>query len=336
MKIGFIGLGRMGKNMVLHLLEQGIEVVAWNRSPEPRGELKAEARALQSGSENLTVAENLDELLIKLRKQDRRVPFDYAQGPRNDGIIIWLMVTAGEAVDAVLQQLSEKLSPGDLLIDGGNSFYKDTVRRSEMLGKKDIHFMDVGTSGGIDGARQGACLMIGGSKEDFERVLPVLKAAAAPDAYALLGSVGSGHFAKTIHNGIEYGMMEAIGEGAAMLKHSPFNLDLPEVFRIYNTGSIIESRLIGWTLNELKVDPDLTNISSVIGSGGGAGKTKAEGHWTVELAQEMGIDIPVIAESVKVRDKSANDPETSPNGYRNKVVAAMRWQFGRHPVKKQT
>ncbi len=318
MKIGYIGLGRMGKNMVLLLLEKGIEVVAWNRSPEPREELKSEARILKSGSENLTVAESLDELINGL------------PAPK----VIWLMVTAGPAVDEVLKQLSEKLQPGDLVIDGGNSFYKDTLGRNEILAAKGIHYMDAGTSGGVEGARTGACIMVGGAKEDFDKIKPVLQAAAMPEAYAYLGSVGAGHFAKTIHNGIEYGMMEAIGEGAAMLKNSQFNFDLREVFRIYNTGSIIESRLVGWTLAELKNDPELANISSVIGSAGGAGKAKGEGHWTVELAHEMGIDVPVIEASVKVRDNSDADAEDSPNGFRNKVVAAMRWQFGRHPVKK--
>ncbi|MBI2040387.1 decarboxylating 6-phosphogluconate dehydrogenase [Candidatus Microgenomates bacterium] len=310
MKIGFIGLGRMGSNMVLNLLEKGVEVVAWNRSPEPVEEV------VKAGAMG---AKSIDDLVSKLEQ------------PR----IIWLMVTAGEVVDEVLNQLIDKLSPNDLVIDGGNSFYKDTLRRAEMLSKKGIHFMDVGTSGGIEGARHGACLMVGGSREDYERILPVLKAAAAPDAYGLVGKVGAGHFAKTIHNGIEYGMMEAIGEGAAILKASPFNYDLREVFRIYNTGSIIESRLVGWTLAELKADHELSNISSVIGSAGGGGKTKGEGHWTVELAKEMGIDVPVIEASVKVRDESEKDREDSANGFRNKVVAAMRWQFGQHPVKKQ-
>lgn len=318
MKLGFIGLGRMGKNMVLHLLEGGIEVVAWNRSPEPREELKEEINQLKSGSENLTVAKSLDELINELN------------APRT----IWLMVTAGSAVDELLSQLTEKLTPGDLVVDGGNSFYKDTLRRNEMLSQKGIHFMDAGTSGGIEGARNGACIMVGGSKEDFDRIEPVLKVAAKPEAYGLLGPVGAGHFAKTIHNGIEYGMMEAIGEGAAILKSSPFPYNLREVFRIYNNGSIIESRLVGWTLAELENDPELSNISSVIGSAGGAGKAKGEGHWTVELAKEMGVNIPVIASSVKVRDESEKDSADSPNGFRNKVVAAMRWQFGRHPVKK--
>ncbi|OGE28803.1 6-phosphogluconate dehydrogenase (decarboxylating) [Candidatus Daviesbacteria bacterium RIFCSPHIGHO2_01_FULL_40_11] len=319
MKIGYIGLGRMGRNMVLHLLEKGIEVVVWNRSPEPKEQLKQEAGQLKSGSENLTATSSLDELIGSL------------ESPR----VIWLMVTAGPAIDELLTQLAEKLDKDDLVIDGGNSLYKETLRRNEMLSAKGIHFMDAGTSGGIEGARGGACIMVGGLREDFEKIEPVLKAAAIPEAYAYLGPIGAGHFAKTIHNGIEYGMMEAIGEGAAILKYSPFKYDLREVFRIYNTGSIIESRLVNWTLAELKEDPTLSNISSVIGSAGTAGKAKGEGHWTVELAKEMGIDVPVIEDSVKVRENSENDPENSPNGFRNKVVAAMRWQFGQHPVKKQ-
>ncbi|MCL4365844.1 NAD(P)-binding domain-containing protein, partial [Patescibacteria group bacterium] len=181
MKIGYIGLGRMGKNMVLRLLEQGIEVVAWNRSPEPREELKEEVKEIKTGSENLTIVESLNELIEKL------------ETPR----VIWLMISAGGAIDAVLSQLTEKLSKEDLVIDGGNSFYKDTLRRNEMLSQKGIHFMDAGTSGGIEGARGGACIMAGGSLEDFKRAEPIFKAAAKPEAYAHLGSVGSGHFAKT-------------------------------------------------------------------------------------------------------------------------------------------
>ncbi len=309
MRIGYIGLGRMGKNMVLNLLEKGIEVVAWNRSPEPVEEV-AQAGAI--------AAKDIEDLISKL------------ETPRT----VWVMITAGAAIDEVIETLSEKLSPGDLVIDGGNSFYKDTLRRNEILSKKGIHFMDAGTSGGIEGARNGACIMVGGEKQDFERVEEIFKAAAMPNAYAYLGPTGAGHFAKTIHNGIEYGMMEAIGEGAAILKTSQFPYDLREVFRIYNTGSIIESRLVGWTLAELKNDPELKNISSVIGSGGGAGKTKGEGHWTVELAKEVGVDVPVIEASVQVRENSDKDEENSPNGFRNKTVAAMRWQFGQHPVKK--
>lgn len=309
MKIGFIGLGRMGGNIVLHLLERGVEVVAWNRSPEPVEEV------VKSGAVG---AQDLDDLISKL------------DSPR----VIWLMVTAGEVVDEVLDQLAPKLSEGDLIIDGGNSFYKDSMRRGEELAKKGIHFMDVGTSGGVESARHGACLMIGGSKEDFERAEPVFKAEAAPNGYGLLGPVGAGHFAKMVHNGIEYGMMEAIGEGSAILKNSEFNYDLRKVFQVYSVQSIIASRLVSWTLAELKNDPNLDNISSVIGSAGSSERVLGEGDWTIQIAKEKGIKAPVIEAAMKVRDESAKDPENSPAGFRNKVVAAMRWQFGRHPVKK--
>ncbi|MBI2018762.1 decarboxylating 6-phosphogluconate dehydrogenase [Candidatus Daviesbacteria bacterium] len=317
MKIGFIGLGRMGKNIVLNLLEHGITVVAWNRSPQPREELKQEASQLKSGSENLTISETTDELVKSLGTLR----------------VIWLMVSA-DAMDTVLGDLTPKLSEGDLIIDGGNSFYQETLRRAKELSEKGIHFMDVGISGGVEGARHGACMMAGGSKEDFEKTEPVLRAEAAPGAYGHLGPVGAGHFAKMVHNGIEYGMMEAIGEGAAILKYSDFNFDLKEVFRVYNNKSIIDSRLVDWTLKELNEDPDLKTISSVIGSAGGAGKGKAEAHWTIEIADKMGIDVPVIKAALAVRENSDKDKEDSPSGFRNKVVAAMRWQFGRHPVKK--
>lgn len=320
MKIGFIGLGRMGKNIVLHLLEEGIQVVAWNRSPEPRKELEKEAKQLKSGYRNLKIVETTSELVKNLEKQR----------------VIWLMVTAGKAVDLVIGDLENKLDVGDLIVDGGNSFYLETLKRGKRLSKLGIHFMDVGTSGGVESARSGACLMVGGTKDDYKRVLPILQAQAAPSAYGLLGSVGSGHFAKMIHNGIEYGMMEAIAEGATILKNSQFNYDLREIFRIYSIRSVIESRLVSWILNEFRNDQDLSNFSSVIGSGGGSGKAKAEGHWTVKIAKRMGFNVPVIKESVKIRDRSDKDSENSPSGYRNKVVAAMRWQFGRHPVKKIT
>ena len=339
MKLGFIGLGRMGGNMVLRQLEQGNEIVAWNRSPEPREELWKESKQLKKGKSNLQVVETVEELVSSLRapaKQslDKNKIAASPPAPRNDGVVIWLMVTAGDAVDQVLKQLIDKLSPNDLVVDGGNSFYKDTLRRNDMLSKKGIHYMDVGTSGGIESAREGACLMIGGSKEDFERVLPIVKAAAWPEGFGLLGSVGAGHFAKMAHNGIEYGMMEAIGEGAAILKYSDFKYDLREVFRVYSIKSIIDSRLISWLHAELEKDPNLDNISSVIGSGGSHKKVKAEAHWTVDVAKEMGLDVPSVKLALKVRANSDKDKENSPKGFRNKAIAAMRWQFGHHPVKK--
>src|SRR3989344_1494290 len=309
MKLGFIGLGRMGKNMVLHLLEKGVDVVVWNRSPEPREEV-AKAGAV--------AVETLGELVSKL------------EPPR----IIWLMVTAGEVVDKILNELASKLATDDLIIDGGNSFYKDTIRRSEELAKAGIHFMDVGTSGGIESARKGACLMVGGTKEDFEKIEEVLKELAALNAYGLLGPVGAGHFAKMVHNGIEYGMMEAIGEGAALLKNSRFSYDLAEVFRVYGVRSIIESRLVSWAQAEFEKDTELSDISSVIGSGGTGKRVKAEADWTLKFAKDKGINIPVIKASIKARDESGKVEEDSAEGFRNKTISAIRGQFGQHPVKK--
>lgn len=310
MKIGYIGLGRMGKNMVLHLLEQGEEIVAWNRSPEPVTEVVAVGAI---------GAESIDDLISKLKT------------PR----VIWVMVTAGEITDEILSQLAEKLTEGDLVIDGGNSFYTDTQKRAKMLSEKGIHFMDIGTSGGPNGARVGACLMIGGNLEDFKRVEEICKKAAAPDAYQYLGPVGAGHFAKMVHNAIEYGMMESIGEGLAILKKGPFPYDFVKLLDIYNHRSVVESRLIGWARTAFKEDNELSNISSSIGSGGSGKRVPGEADWTVDVAREMGIEVPAMEAAIKVRSESGQDSEESGNGFRNKVVSAMRGVFGQHDVKKK-
>lgn len=309
MKIGYIGLGRMGKNMVLHLLEQGIEVVAWNRSPQPIEEV---AKAGANG------AEDLEDLVNKL------------ETPR----IIWLMLPAGDITDEYIDKLLPILDKGDLLIDGANSFYKDTLRRNEKITAKSVHFMDIGTSGGPNGARVGACLMIGGAEEDFRRVEKLCKAAAAPGAYQHLGPAGAGHFAKMVHNAIEYGMMESIGEGLAILKNSQFKYDFVTLLDLYNHRSVVESRLIGWAQDAFKEDANLANTSSSIGSGGSGKRVTGEADWTVEVARKMGIDVPAMEASIKVRENSSNDPEDSANGFRNKVISAMRGVFGQHDVKK--
>lgn len=311
MKIGYIGLGRMGKNMVLHLLEQEIEVVAFNRSKEPVEEV------VKAGAIG---AESLEDLVRKL------------SAPR----IIWLMLPAGEVTDQFIDQLLLLLNPQDLLIDGANSFYKDTLRRNEKIAVKGIHYMDIGVSGGPGGARIGACLMIGGAEEDFQKIEPLAKAAAAQGAYQHLGPIGAGHFAKMIHNGIEYGMMEALGEGLAVIKNSPFKYDFVKLLDIYNHKSVIESRLIGWAQNAFKEDSDLKDTSSQIGSGGaGAQRVKAEADWTMDMAKEYGVDAPVIQDAIKIREESASVLENSPNSFRNKVVSALRGQFGQHDVKKK-
>jgi 6-phosphogluconate dehydrogenase len=302
MKIGYVGLGRMGKNMVLHLLEQGEEVVAWNRSPEPLEEVVAAGAV---------AATDLADLVSKL------------DTPR----VIWLMLPAGDVTDEFIDKILPLLSKGDLLIDGGNSFYKDTLKRAEKIKATGVHFMDIGTSGGPGGSRTGACLMIGGDKADFEQIKDLCAKISAPDAFGHFGPVGAGHFAKMVHNGIEYGMMEAISEGAAILKASPFDLDMVEIFRVYNNRSVVESRLVGWALDALKEDAELTNYSSKIGHTG-------EGEWTVKVAQEMGVEARVIKDSFDIRVESETVDESSPDGYRNKLTSAMRGKFGQHEVGK--
>ncbi|AKM81346.1 MAG: 6-phosphogluconate dehydrogenase, decarboxylating [Candidatus Pacebacteria bacterium GW2011_GWF2_38_9] len=298
MKIAYIGLGKMGKNMVLRLLEQGIEVVAWNRSEGPVAEVVA------AGA---TAASNFKELLGSLA--ERR--------------IIWLMLPAGEVTDQIISELLPDLKTGDLLIDGGNSFYKDTIRRSAELAQKGINYLDIGVSGGPGGARSGACMMIGGDKADYELLLPVIKAACAPDAYGYMGGNGAGHFVKMVHNGIEYGMMQAIAEGAAVLEESPFKPDLAEVFRVYNNKSVIESRLVEWARQAFAENPKLDNISSTISHTG-------EGEWTIQAAKELGIEVPVIEKSFAVRVNSVNEKEN----FRNKVVSVLRNKFGHHKASK--
>ncbi len=296
--------------MVLRLLEQGIEVVAFNRSPDPVKEVVAKG---------VIGAENIENLVSKLDE------------PR----IIWLMLPAGEVTDEYIEKLLPLLSPGDLIIDGANSFYKDTLRRNSLITSKGIHFMDIGVSGGPRGAREGACLMIGGGEEDFQKIEELARAASAPHSYQHLGAIGAGHFAKMVHNGIEYGMMEAIGEGLAILKGSDYRYDFVKLLDLYNHGSVVESRLIGWAMEAFKEDADLSDTSPIIGSGGaGKEKVKAEGDWTLQLALEMGISAPALQGAVDVRHNSSKDSEESANGFRNKVISAMRGQFGQHAVKK--
>lgn len=320
MKIGYIGLGRMGKNMVLHLLEQGIDIVAWNRSPEPREEVK------KAGAE---AVESVEELVEKLRVVSQGDPIDSPEANLQDdkSIIIWLMLPAGETTDEFIDKLIPLLGKGDLIVDGANSFYKDTLRRAEKLDKEGIEFMDIGVSGGPGGARSGACLMIGGSNDNYKRVMEIVKAASAPDAYGHFGPVGAGHFAKMVHNGIEYGMMEALAEGVNIMDKSQFDFNMSEVLRVYNNGSVIESRLVGWLLNAIKEDPKLSDIATKIGATG-------EGEWTANTAQELGVDARVIKDSYQVRIESDGVDEEHKDAFRNKAVSAMRGQFGQHAVKK--
>jgi len=299
MQIGYIGLGKMGKNMVVRMHEKDVEVIAWNRSLGPREE---------ASSQGVKTADTVEELISNLSI------------PR----IVWMMLPSGEPTDDMINKVLPLLAQGDLLIDGANSNYNDTLRRKEKVLGSGVRFMDIGVSGGPSGARNGACLMVGGQKSDYDSLVPLFEKLAAPEAYGYFGPHGAGHFVKMVHNGIEYGMMQSIAEGAAVLKGSTdFNLDLAEVFRVYNNQSVITSRLVEWAKNAIRTDPELENISSKINHSG-------EGEWTIDAAKKYGIEVPVIEKSLKIRNESTEES----NSFRDKMVSALRGQFGGHAVEK--
>ena len=305
MKIGYVGLGKMGLGMVKLLLEKGHEVVATDPNEDARKEAEA------AGAETVV---SLDEFKEKLPGEK----------------FIWIMVPH-QIVDSVLSDLGSILSEGDVVMDGGNSNYKETVRRGAELKQKGLVFMDVGVSGGPSGARNGACMMIGGARDKFDKYEQLFKDLSVDDGYSYMGETGAGHYVKMVHNGIEYGMMQAIGEGFEILKESAFNLDLNEVTRIYNNGSVIESRLVGWLQNAYKEEGvELGAISGEVSHSG-------EGQWTVEEAKNCRVSeteskvipVPVIEASLQFRIDSTGNPS-----YTGQVVSALRNQFGGHIVKK--
>ncbi len=301
-EIAVVGLGKMGQGIALQLQEKGWRVVAYNRSREKTEEI---AKA------GIVPSYTYKELIQKCESSPR---------------IVWIMLPAGDAVEEAIfadEGILTYLQPGDIIIDAGNSFYKDAARRELALAKKNIQFLDVGVSGGPSGARNGACLMIGGNEPLFKYLEPLFKALSIERGYAHFKGAGAGHFVKMVHNGIEYGMMQAIAEGFNVLKSSEYQLNLTEVSRIYNQGSVIESRLIGWLKKAYEASgEDLQEISGSINSTG-------EGEWTVKTAEEMGVPVPIIKGSFEFRKESNRSPS-----YTGQVVSALRGQFGGHAVKK--
>ncbi len=295
MRIGYIGLGKMGFNMVQRLLEKGHSVTAFD--PD-RAALE---RAVAEGAEQAASPEDLVAML---------------QMPS----VIWLMVPH-QAMDSLLGELGQHLTKGDILIDGGNSFYKDSMRRSRELAGRGVHFLDAGVSGGPFGARMGACIMVGGERGVFDTLEDLFRDLAVDRGYAYMGPSGAGHFVKMVHNGIEYGMMQAIAEGFNLLRSSPFGLDLVEVADIYNHQSVIESRLVEWLKGAFaEYGEDLKGISgSVEGTG--------EAAWTVEAAREMAMPAPVIEAALAFRIESRKKPS-----YTGQILSALRNQFGGHDV----
>ena len=300
MQIGIIGLGRMGMNMAKRLLQGSHTIVAYNRTLQKVKEIAKEG-AVESNS--------LEDFVKKLSH------------PR----VVWLMLPAGEVVDSHISQLKNLLEKNDIIIDGGNSYYKDDLRRAEELKNTGIHYMDAGVSGGIWGLKVGYCTMIGGDKADFEYIEPILKTLAPEDGYLYCGPTGAGHFVKMIHNGIEYAMMEAYGEGFEILEASQYKdyLDYSKVAHLWNQGSVIRSWLLELLESAFSKDPKLQSIEGYVEDSG-------EGRWTVLQAVESGVSATAIAHALFKRFQSRNN-----NLFSDRVLAALRNEFGGHAVKKK-
>lgn len=295
MQIGIIGLGKMGYNLTLNVLEHGHEAVVFDVNTS------AVKKAAEEGAVETASVQQLVQTL---------------QAPR----VIWMMVPAGDLTEEVIRQVSEWLVAGDILIDGGNSNYKDTIRRAETLAAHGIHYLDVGTSGGTSGAREGACTMIGGNKEAFDSVEQLFRDICVDNGYLHAGESGSGHFLKMVHNGVEYGMMQAIAEGFELLEKSSFDFDYEKVARVWNNGSVIRSWLMELTENAFSKDARLDGLKGIMHSSG-------EGKWTLETALDLQTATPVIALSLLMRYRSLEEDTFS-----GKVVAALRNEFGGHSV----
>lgn len=296
MRLAMIGLGKMGMNMTRRLIQGGHEVIAHDRSSA----LIKDAAGLGA-----TPADSTEEVVSQLTP------------PR----VVWLMVPSGEPTEASVATYCQRLSSGDLLIDGGNSRWTDSVRRHAQAKEEGIHFLDIGTSGGVWGLEVGYCLMAGGSREAFELVAPALKTLAPPNGYRLVGPVGAGHFAKMIHNGIEYGMMQAYAEGFELLRASGYDYDLAQVADLWNQGSVVRSWLLELAASAFGREHDLSSLRAYVDDSG-------EGRWTVIEAVERAVPAPVLTAALYSRFASRQD-----NSFAARVLAALRREFGGHAVR---
>jgi 6-phosphogluconate dehydrogenase len=286
--IGYIGLGKMGTSMVARLNRKGWHVETYDVNGK--------------GS-----AQSLEQLANSLSK------------PR----IIWIMVPAGKPVDAVLKELLPYLAKGDVVIDGGNSFYEDSISRAKKLNQKGIAFLDVGVSGGPGTVRAGKpALMIGGERKVFEKLKPLFQNLTREKSFGYIGKSGAGHFVKMLHNGIEYGMMQALAEGFSIMEKAPFALDLRQVARVYNNGSVIQSRLTGW------LEGGFAKYGRHLREASGSVQHTGEGEWTVKTAKKLGVSVPAIKAAFDFRVQSAKKPS-----YTGKILMMLRHMFGGHPIK---
>ncbi len=297
MQIGMVGLGRMGGNMTTRLVLGGHDVVAFDRNAE------AVDRAVSNGA---TGAGSLEDLVSKLAP------------PR----AVWLMVPAGEITESTIATLSEILGPGDIVVDGGNSRYTDSIERAARLSAAGIEFVDAGVSGGVWGLDEGFCLMIGASQSSFDRLQPVFATLAPEDGSAHVGPAGAGHFVKMVHNGIEYALMQGYAEGFELLEASEFDLDLSQIADVWRHGSVVRSWLLDLTAKALADDPGLKDVSAYVEDSG-------EGRWTIETALDNAVPTPAIAAALFARFSSRQD-----DSFAARLLAALRHEFGGHATKK--
>ena len=296
MRIGFVGLGRMGANMVRRLVRDGHQVVAFNRTPEKTREIMTE------GAEG---AFTLAELVAKL------------PAPR----AVWVMVPAGDATEAMIEELIGLLEPGDTIVDGGNTNFHDDVRRHARVGEKGLRYVDAGTSGGVWGLSVGYCLMVGGDRDAVEPLEPIFRTLAPADGYAHVGGPGAGHYVKMVHNGIEYGLMQAYAEGFEIMHASDYDLDLAQISGIWRYGSVVRSWLLDLLHDALAKNAEFGGIKDWVADSG-------EGRWTVQEAIDRDVPAPVITLALQARFRSRQD-----ESYGAKVLAALRNEFGGHAVK---
>ncbi len=300
MQLGMIGLGRMGGSMAQRLLRSGHDVIAYDRD---------RAAVETAAGHGATAADGVPDLVSRL------------DAPR----AVWIMLPAGEVTETGIDELLELLSPGDAIIDGGNANYKDSIRRSEKTAGRGIDFLDAGTSGGIWGLQEGYALMVGGDKAAYERLEPIFQslAPAADRGVGRVGPSGAGHFVKMIHNGIEYGMMQAYAEGFEIMAARPdLAEDLEQISKIWQHGSVVRSWLLDLAVAALEEDGDLSALTSYVDDSG-------EGRWTVQESIDLGVPAPVITASLQARFRSRQD-----NPFGGRMLAALRNQFGGHAVRK--
>jgi 6-phosphogluconate dehydrogenase len=297
MQLGFVGLGKMGLNMVTRLVRGGHDVAAFDRSDDAR------AAAAAAGGRQVASLDALVEALIPPRA-------------------VWLMIPSGAPTESTIAILSDRLSAGDTIVDGGNSDFRDDVRRANMLAERGIQYIDAGTSGGIWGLKEGYCLMVGGSEAACRRLEPIFLTLAPEDGYLRVGEPGAGHFVKMVHNGIEYGLMQAYAEGFELLNSSPFNVDLPKVASLWMHGSVVRSWLLELTGRALAEDPGLEKLTGHVEDSG-------EGRWMLREGIERAVPLPVLAAALFTRFRSREE-----NPFSERMLAALRQQFGGHSVKR--